>query len=55
MRTKPTDIFLSYSKFKGELINEFEKDLRSKEAMESTQRLHCSKENSLFSLEDIIY
>lgn len=55
MRTKPTDIFLSYSKFKGELINEFEKDLRSKEAMESTQRLHGSKENSLFSLEDKYY
>ena len=55
MRTKPIDIFLSYSKFKGELINEFEKDLRSKEAMESTQRLHGSKENSLFSLEDKYY
>ena len=46
---------MSYSKFKGELINEFEKDLRSKEAMESTQRLHGSKENSLFSLEDKYY
>lgn len=55
MRTKPTDIFLSYSKFKGELINEFEKDLRSKEAMESTRRLHGSKGNSLFSLEDKYY
>ena len=55
MRTKPNDIFLSYSKFKGELINEFEQDLRSKETVESTRRLHGSKEHCLFSLEDKYY
>ena len=55
MRTKPTDIFLSYSKFKGELINEFELEYKINEFLESNGVLHDSKEHILYNYEDKYY
>lgn len=55
MKTNPNDVFLSYSKFKGELINEVVNDLKRDETMESNQRFHGSEEHCLFNLEDKYY
>ena len=44
MRIKPTDIFSSYSRFRGELVNELEKELKGSETMESNRRLHGADE-----------
>ena len=55
MRIKPTDIFSSYSRFRGELVNELEKELKGSETMESNRRLHGADEHSLFNIEDKYY
>ena len=49
MRTNPIDIFSSYSKFTGELINEFDPNAKSEEPLKSNDVLNDSKEQSLFN------
>lgn len=46
---------MSYSKFKGELINELEKDLENNETMGYNLRLRGLDEYSLFNIEDKYY
>lgn len=52
MKTNPTDIFSSYSKFTGELINEFDLKAKSDESLNSNEVLNNSKEQSLFNQDE---
>lgn len=52
MRTNPTDIFSSYSKFKGELINEFDPKAKNDELLKSNEVLNDSKEQSFFNQDE---
>ena len=52
MRTNPIDIFSSYSKFTGELINEFDPKAKSDEPLKSNEVLNDSKEQSLFNQDE---
>lgn len=52
MRTNPIDIFSSYSKFTGELINEFDPKAKSDEPLNSNEVLNNSKEQSLFNQDE---